>query len=67
MSSKARNRIAQVLLLCLWVIIIIVEFAPQVLSQTCDLPGYMNPIYSSGRFGGDSSRRESRLAKGYSE
>jgi hypothetical protein len=44
MSSEAKNRIAQILLLCVWVIIILVEFPFPVSSQTCAIPKYSDPI-----------------------
>jgi hypothetical protein len=44
MSSNTSNRIAQLLLLCLWVIIIVVKFTLEVQSQTCTFPTYSNPI-----------------------
>src|SRR5215208_3221984 len=44
MSSKAKNRIAQSILLCAWAIIMAVEFSFPVNSQTCEIPRYSNPI-----------------------
>ena len=44
MSDEIKNRIAQVLLLCVWLVIILIKFAFPVSSQTCTIPQYMDPI-----------------------
>jgi hypothetical protein len=44
MASRTNNRIAQTVLLAVWIMLILVEFTFSVSSQTCTGPQYMDPI-----------------------
>ena len=44
MSSRASNRIAQLILLLVWAATVVIGFTSAGHSQTCDFPKYSNPI-----------------------
>lgn len=44
MSSNAKNQSVQLILLCVWIVVILVEFSYPVESQACNFPRYMDPI-----------------------
>ena len=44
MSSHAKNRIAQIFLVVVWIVLVCLKFSFSVSSQTCTGPRYMDPI-----------------------